>query len=167
MFDLVIQQSRHHIGDLAARQPHILCSIFFHSFGALPKAVRLFIASLHNQPMYPKMCLIDIFVDLQLVGWNLKGILFDPRFGGLGGHMGSGWAHSVAYPWFPISSPYGLPLAGFELFGWLHLRFRPSFTYTMTNAALKANALSSGKNQKLFFSETQCSAVYRIVDWNL
>ena len=28
----------------------------------------LFIASLDNQPMYPKMCSIDIFVNLQLVG---------------------------------------------------------------------------------------------------
>ena len=27
-----------------------------------------FIASLHNQPMYPKMCAIDIFVNLP-IGW--------------------------------------------------------------------------------------------------
>ena len=33
-----------------------------------PKAVRLLIASPHNQPMYPKMCSIDIFLNLQPVG---------------------------------------------------------------------------------------------------
>ena len=31
-----------------------------------------FIASLHGQQMYPKMCSIDIFVNIQTVGWNLK-----------------------------------------------------------------------------------------------
>ena len=43
-------------------------SICFHSFVALAKVVQLFIASFHNQPMYPKMCSIDIFDKLQLVG---------------------------------------------------------------------------------------------------
>ena len=31
--------------------------------------------------------------------------LFDPRFWGLRGRGGRGWAHSVAHPWVPISSP--------------------------------------------------------------
>ena len=56
------------IGQLDGDYTHILCSICFHSFWALAKDVRLFIASLHNQPMYPKMCSIDIFVNLQPVG---------------------------------------------------------------------------------------------------
>ena len=60
---------------------HILCSICDHSFGAWRKLYDwLFIASLHNQPMFHKMCSIDIFVNLQPVCWNLKGAIFDPRF---------------------------------------------------------------------------------------
>ena len=41
---------------------HTYCarSAFTH-LGALAKAVGLFIASLHNHPIYPKMCLIGIF----------------------------------------------------------------------------------------------------------
>ena len=68
-------------GHRAARRPHKLCSICFHSFGALVRDVgpRLFIGSFHNKPMYPKTLSIDIFVNLQPVGWNLKGGLFDPR----------------------------------------------------------------------------------------
>ena len=60
-------QGHHHNGDWATRRPHTLCSICFHLFGALAKAVRLSIASLHNQQMYPNMCSIDIFVNLQPV----------------------------------------------------------------------------------------------------
>ena len=55
------------IGPLEDHISHILCSICFYSFGALAKALRLFIASLHNQPVYHKMCSIDIFDNLQLV----------------------------------------------------------------------------------------------------
>ena len=55
-----ILQSHHHNGDDAARRPHIC----FHPFGALAKAVGLLITSLHTQPMYPKMCSIDIFANL-------------------------------------------------------------------------------------------------------
>ena len=36
--------------------------------GALAKDVRLFIASLHSQLMYPKMCSVNIVVNLQPVG---------------------------------------------------------------------------------------------------
>ena len=64
---------------------HILCSICVHSFQALAKAVRLFIASLHNQQMYPEICSMDIFVNRHPAGWNLKGRLFYPRFGGIDG----------------------------------------------------------------------------------
>ena len=66
----------------AAQRPHILCSICFHSFGALVKDVRLFIASLRNQPIYHKMCSIGIFVNLEPLGLNLKRVLFDPQLGG-------------------------------------------------------------------------------------
>ena len=45
-------QGHHHNGDLAARWPHIFCSICIHSFGDLAKDVWLFIASFHNQPMF-------------------------------------------------------------------------------------------------------------------
>ena len=91
-------------------RPQILCSICDHSFEALKKDVRLFIASLHNQPIYPKMCYIDIFVNLQPVGWNLKGGLFDPRFG-LNGDAGSGIS--------PLDSPamdcYSMPIDTWHL----------------------------------------------------
>ena len=78
--------------------------ICFHSFKALAKAVWLFITLFHNQPMpmYPKMCSIDIFLNLQPVGWNLKGDFSTPRFGGL---RSQGWTHSIAHPWVPINSP--------------------------------------------------------------
>ena len=72
------RQGHHHNGDWATRRPHILCSICFHSFAALAKAVRLFIASLHSQPMYPKMCYLSGFVKLQPVDWNWRGELYDP-----------------------------------------------------------------------------------------
>ena len=44
-----------------------------------------------SQPVYPKMCSIDIFVNLQLVGQNFKGGLFDPRFEELGVGVGVGY----------------------------------------------------------------------------
>ena len=59
----------HHNDD---RRPNILCSICLHSFGALAKDLRLYIDSFHNQPMYLKMCSIDISVNLQLVGLNFR-----------------------------------------------------------------------------------------------
>ena len=65
----ISKQGHHHNGDQAVPRPHILCSICFYSFGALAKAERLFIALLHNQPMYSKMCYIEIFDTLQLTGW--------------------------------------------------------------------------------------------------
>ena len=40
----------------------------FTELGTFAKAVRLFITSLHNQPMYLKMCTNYIFVNLQPVG---------------------------------------------------------------------------------------------------
>ena len=63
------------------------------------------IASLYSQPMYRKMCPIDIFVDLQPFGCNLKGGLFNPAFDGLGGQ-----APSTARPWIPIRLPTPPPL---------------------------------------------------------
>ena len=58
----------------------LLCSIYFHSFGALVKAVRLYMASFHNQPSYHKICSIDIFVTLHPEIW--KWDFSTPRFGG-------------------------------------------------------------------------------------
>ena len=78
----LLKQSHHHNGDQAARQPHLLRSICVHLLGALAKPVRLFVASLRSQLMF------SMFVDLQEFGWNLKGGLLDPRFGGLNGTMG-------------------------------------------------------------------------------
>ena len=51
----LIKQGHHHNEDQAARRPHILCSICADSVGPSAKAVRLFIASFHNQTMYPTM----------------------------------------------------------------------------------------------------------------
>ena len=47
------QGHQHNYHDQVALRPHILCSICIHSFGAHARAVRLFIASLHSQPMCP------------------------------------------------------------------------------------------------------------------
>ena len=113
---IILSQTTHHIKAIDAKNyaiswPHqvittraiglawrptarMLCSICIHSFGDLAKAVRLFIASLHNQPTHPKMCSIDIFINLQPVGWNLNnGGLFDLWFGGLWWTWGRGWAY--------------------------------------------------------------------------
>ena len=99
--DLYTRSSPH----IATRQPHILCSICFRSFGTFAKAVRLFIASLHNWPMYPKMCSNDLFVKLKPVGWNLKGGLFEPWFGEMWG-LGMGpFYDSIPRQWVPVSSP--------------------------------------------------------------
>ena len=81
---------------------HAYCtrSAFTH-LGLWRKLYDIFIASLHNQPMYPKMCYINIFVNLQPVGWNLKKRLFAPLFGEFEGHPGWGWAHSIIR--FPLT----------------------------------------------------------------
>ena len=63
------KQDRHHNGVQAARRLHILCSFGIHSFGALVKAVGLF--------MHHFTAAIS------------KGDFLTPRFGGLGGTWGS------------------------------------------------------------------------------
>ena len=115
------RQGHHHNGDWAAWRPRILCSICVHSFGALVKALQLFITSLHNQPMYPmypKMCSIDISVNLTVISCNLKGGLFDTRSGVTWTVGAQGWAHSIDHPWVPISFPltdifYLLPFSSY------------------------------------------------------
>ena len=75
---------------------HTLCSIFFHSFGALAKAVRLLL-------IYPKLCSNDIFDNLQPVRLNLKGGLFDLWLERLGGGIWRWeWADSLARPRVPL-----------------------------------------------------------------
>ena len=46
---------------------------------ALVKTVRMFTASVLNQPMHPKMCVINIC--FKLVGWNMKGVFSTPVWG--------------------------------------------------------------------------------------
>ena len=67
--------------DTRSPQQHIVLDL---------RSLILGFASLHNQQMYPKMCSIDNFVNLQSVDLNLKGGLFDPRFGGYGRREWSG-----------------------------------------------------------------------------
>ena len=71
---------------------HTYCARFaVISFGALAKNVRLFMASLHSQPMALQMHAIYIFVDFQPIGCNLKGGLINPiQFGRLGARGGRG-----------------------------------------------------------------------------
>ena len=107
---------------------HIVFDLWSHIW-ALSKAVRLFIASLHNQSMYPKMCSIDIFDDLKLVGWNLKGGHFYPRFRGIGGRTGSGigpFDNPLMGSYYLPIDIYGLSLTVFQLFSLLQKHFRPS-----------------------------------------
>ena len=61
-----------------------LCSIWDHSGGGGlgESCLSSIIASLNDKSACSHMCSIDIFVDLQRAGLNLKGALFDPRFGG-------------------------------------------------------------------------------------
>ena len=145
-WDEYLKQGHHHNDDGAARRPHILCSICFYSFGSLVKTVWLFIASLHNQSIYPKMCSIDIFNNLQLVGWNLKGRLFDPRLEGLGGAL---WDRGILALYWHIRSicfPFGVII-------WHQKHFFPSVhtsdPFMMTNTALEAIASLSGKKTLL------------------
>ena len=74
----------------------------FSSFATLVKVIeRLFMASLHSQPM----CSLDIFVDIQPFGYILKLGLFDPPILVLGGTCAvERKAHSIDRPWFPNSS---------------------------------------------------------------
>ena len=62
---------------------------------------------LHNQPMCPKMCVRLTFSTASncMVGWNLKGGLFDSRVGVRGEVGDRGWTHSIARIWVNISSP--------------------------------------------------------------
>ena len=103
----------------AAWRLHILCSIRVHSFGALAKA------SLHNQPMCPKMCSTDIFIDLQPVSWNLKGDFLTLVLE-VGGTWASGISPFDSSSMGSYSSPltlYGLSITVFELLSWLQRRF--------------------------------------------
>ena len=98
------------------------------------------------------MCSIDIFVNLQLVGRNLEGGLFNARFGGLWGDVRDwGWAHSTAHPWVSISSPsthvvYLLPFFLSYLAGSKSVSARPPDPDTITNTALEVTDSSSGKS---------------------
>ena len=84
-----------------------------------------------------------------------KGDFSIPRFGGLGGRTGSGWANSIARPWVPIGSPlthmvYLLPFLSYLACSKSVSACpsaRPSDPDTTTNAALEAIASSSGKNE--------------------
>ena len=75
------EKGYHHNGDQAARWPHILCSIWAHSFGALATAVQLFIASLQSQKMSYQTSSIDMSIDLQPIQ---KGDFSTTQFEGLG-----------------------------------------------------------------------------------
>ena len=79
------------------------------------------------------MCSLDIFDNLQLVGRNLKGGLFDPQVLGDKGTQDQGWTHLISHPWVPISSP--LTLAGSK-----SVSARPSSQDTLTNTAPEATA---------------------------
>ena len=98
-------------------------SICICSFGPLTKAVRLFMASLHSQPMCCPMCSIGIFVYLTL------SYVRPPAAIG-SGTWGRGWAHSIARPGVPNSSPLThmsqlfIPLF-WSYFRCLQKRFRP------------------------------------------
>ena len=91
------KRGHHRNGDWAAQRQHILCPIrSAHThLGLWP--------SLHNQPMYPNMCFIDIFINLQQIGWNMKGDSSTPGLG-VRGTWGRGWANLIARPWVPIGS---------------------------------------------------------------
>ena len=56
------------VGPLDDRTYFARSAITHSHLGALAKALRLFIASLANHQMYPKMGSIDIFINLQPVG---------------------------------------------------------------------------------------------------
>ena len=89
-------RSRSDAGNRTARRPRILCSICFHWFGALSKVVRLFMASLHNEPMYPKMCLI---FSTPPTGWlKFERGTFRTPVSGVIGTWCLGMAHSIVRP---------------------------------------------------------------------
>ena len=79
------------------------------------------------------------------------GGLFDPPVWGVRREVDRGWAHSIAHPWVPISSPlthivYLVPFLSY-LAGSKSVSTRPSDPDTMTNTALKAFASSNSKNR--------------------
>ena len=90
----VTKQGDHHNGDRAARQPHVLCSICFHSYGALVKAVLLFILSLHNQCILKCVRLTFSTTANRLAEIWRGGGFSTPSLGDVGG-----WAHSIVDTW--------------------------------------------------------------------
>ena len=71
------------MADRAARRPHILWSICFHSFwgfGESGTIVHCITSQPANVAILTKMCSVDIFDNLQPVEWNLKVGLID-RYG--------------------------------------------------------------------------------------
>ena len=96
----------------------------------LEKAVRLFIASLHRQPMCSEMFPTDIFVDLRLLSGKLKWVLFDLLVWGIRGCGDQGLANSIGLLRVPNSYPlphvvYLLLFFFLELFSWLQNHFHP------------------------------------------
>ena len=93
-------------------------------FHRLPGAPLSKYAAIQNRPKL-KMCSIDILDNLQPVGWNLKGRLFDPQFGRLRGTWGSGWAYLMPAHGFLLSPFWHISPTVFELFTWLQKAFPP------------------------------------------
>ena len=122
----------------AAQRLHIWHLICVRSFGALTKAVRFFTASLHNLPMYHKMCSIEFFPNLKPVGWNLKSVLFGHGLGIMGVDDEPIW---IPRPWVHISFPW-THMVCLLLLLVIYLTakafsFRPSNPDLMTNISLK------------------------------
>ena len=120
--------------------------VFRSAFTHLGLWQKLYDCSLQHfsQPMGPKMCSIDIWVDLQLVGWNLKGRLF--TIPSLGSRLSETWGSGISSFNSSPTGSYLLPIdtngpsaTVFELFSWPKKRFRPSDPDT----ALEATVLSS------------------------
>ena len=90
---------------------------------------------------------VDIFVDLQPSGCNFKGELFDSGLG-VRRTWGSGIGLFVSPPIGSYSFPltHKVCLLPFLSFLASSNSFRPSDSDTMTNTAVEAIALSSGKN---------------------
>ena len=100
-----VTQGHHHNGDQATQRPHILCSICIHSFGALEKAVRLFVHGFtSSQPtnVFSNVPKKAFLANLQPSSYNLKMGLFGPIVQGFVGHRGLRKAPSTARLWGPM-----------------------------------------------------------------
>ena len=84
-----------------------MLDLLFNNFVTLAKAVSLFIASLHSEPICSQICCMQRPIRWFPTVWLLfgRGTFCPPWFWGMKDILGRRWDHSIVHPWVLVSSP--------------------------------------------------------------